>query len=126
MMWHVMPGAAEPIIPELAKRLDDDVCCPHAAKVIMSAGPGGLGLAALADHLAAGVDADMEPNHRRALDLLREIRLRNRVAISPDILARLRDLVERPVCVTCGYIRTDEALREMIRNFLEENELDVM
>jgi hypothetical protein len=117
--------AAAPLIPELAKFLDAPVFCPHAAEAILRAGLGDLSLSTLAGHLVTAVGADGGRNHTRALDLLREIRLLGQDAISPDMRERLRDLAERPARVICSgtnddIIREDEALRRLIRDFLEE------
>jgi hypothetical protein len=117
--------AAGPLIPELAKFLTAPVFCPHAAEAILRAGTGGLSLSTLAGHLVTAAGADGGHNHRRALDLLREIRLLDQAAVSPDMRERLRDLAERPARVICSgsyddVIREDEALRRMIRDFLEE------
>jgi hypothetical protein len=115
--------AAGSLIPELTQFLDDPVFCPIAAKAILRAGPRGVSLGTLADHLVSAVGAEGGRSHERALELLREIRLLDDAAISPGMLDRLRDLAERPARVICsgsydGLIRSDEALREMIRSFL--------
>jgi hypothetical protein len=117
--------AAGPLVPELARCLPAPVFCPIAAEAILSAGLGGISLSALADHLVTAVGADGGHNHKRALDMLREIRLLDHAAVSPSMLGRLRDLAERPARVICSgteddIIRSDEALRRMIRSFLPE------
>lgn len=117
--------AAGPLIPELARFLDAPVFCPLAAEAILHAGLDSLSMSALADHLVTAAGAGGGHNHKRALDLLREIRHLDQAAISPGMLGRLRDLAERPARVICsgtyvGIIRQDEALRRMISGFLQE------
>ncbi|KAJ6445147.1 1-aminocyclopropane-1-carboxylate synthase-like protein 1 [Purpureocillium lavendulum] len=115
--------SATPLIPHLAKFLNEGVYCAHAAKAIMSAGLGELDLDTVADKLVQAVGNDLGPNHGRALDLLREIRRRDRAAITPAMLARLRDLTERPTRIIREG-RSDEALCRMICKFLDEMKQD--
>ncbi len=117
--------AAGPLVPELARFLPAPVPGPIAAEAILRAGLGDISLSALADHLVGTVGADGGRNHKRALDVLREIRLLDQEAVSPSLLGRLSDLAERPARVICSgieadIIREDEALRRMIRGFLRE------
>jgi hypothetical protein len=117
--------AAAPLVPELARFLPAPIFCPIAAEAILHAGLGGISLSALADHLVTAVGADGGHNHKRALDMLREIRLLDQAAVSPTMLGRLRDLAGRPARVICSgteddIIRADETLRRMIRSFLQE------
>jgi hypothetical protein len=117
--------AAGPLVPELARFLPAPVFCPIAAEAILRAGLGEISLSTLADHLVRAVGADGGRNHKRALDVLREVRLLDHAAISPSALGRLSDLAERSARVSCSgaeddIIRSDEELRRMIRSFLGE------
>jgi hypothetical protein len=117
---------AGPLVPELARSLPAPVFCPIAAEAILRAGLGAISLSVLADHLVTAVGAEGGHNHKRALDVLREIRLLDQAAVSPGMLGRLRDLAERPERVICSgfedeIIRADEALRMMIRSFLRQS-----
>ena len=113
--------SAESLIPDLSKMLDNAVFCPHASKAIMSAGLGDVDLATLAGHLVRAVGAALGSNHRHALDLLREIWLRDQTAVSRGMRSQLHDLAERPTRII-RHGRKDEALCKMIRSFLEEIE----
>lgn len=124
---HDAGFAAEPLIPELAKFLDDAVFCPLAARAIMGAGLGNIDLPTLADHLVTAVSSERGRNHHLALDLLRRIRLCDQAAISPDMLERLQSLAKRPKRIMCSkisgsssHIREEKTLHKMICNFLNE------
>jgi hypothetical protein len=61
-----------------------------------------------------------------AAEPLRQIRLLDQAVVSPDVRERLRDAAERPDRVVASgrygdIIRADEALRRMIRDFLNED-----
>lgn len=115
--------AARPLIPALTPFLADPAFCPLAAEAILRAGQGDISLATLASHLVTAVGADSGRHHEHALDLLREIQVRDLHAVSPAMLEQLRDIAERPARVirsglADNVIRQDEALRALIRDFL--------
>jgi hypothetical protein len=115
--------AARPLIPALTPFLADHAFCPPAAEAIPRAGLGDISPTTLASHLVTAADADGGRRHEHALNLLREIQRRDQQAVSPAMLAQLRDIAERPDRVirsglADNVIRQDEALRALIRDFL--------
>jgi HEAT repeat protein len=116
--------AAHSLIPALTPFLADPAFCPAAAEAILRAGLGDVTLATLASHLVTAVSADGGRHHEHALNLLRDIQRRDQQAVSPAMLAQLRDTAERPDRVirsglADNIIRQDEALRTLIRDFLD-------
>ncbi|KAK2759457.1 hypothetical protein FQN54_002935 [Arachnomyces sp. PD_36] len=116
--------AAESLIPDLEKFLCEPAFCVLAVKAIMGAGLGHFDLATLANHLVDVVGRGNRVGQpRHALDLLREIKRRDGMVVSADMLDKLRDLAERRERVIYGLhgeIDEDEALRRLIRDFLKE------
>lgn len=110
--------SAAPLIPAVAKFLDSEVYCPHAVQAIMSVGLGDLDLGLLAGHLVSTLGSALGHNHQFALNLLRQIRVRDPDAISSGMLLRLHGLAHRPGRVLSDA-RKDRALCDMICSFLE-------
>jgi hypothetical protein len=114
--------AAHSLIPALTPFLVDPAFCPHATEAILRAGRGDISLATLASHLITAAGADGGRRHEHALNLLREIQGRDQHAVSPAMLAQLRDIAERPARVIRSGLADnvtwqDEALRALIRDF---------